>query len=311
MNRGSSSAFCSMRDRNVDGYQPALTFFRSVSSLRRPPTLTRMSASPTRSVATFKHGRCTRHAPARLEYRVRVPDGGRLDVGLGVVRADAPVDFAIAVQPPGRDAVTLLEETYSDSEHWVQRSLDLTRFEGAEVSLVLTATSDRVGTVAHWVAPTISGSRNTRKPNVIFYIIDSAGADFMSVYGYNRRTTPYIARLAAEGAVFENAYSNASYTNPSTRSFVTSLHDSVLRGTGGRGLPEQAMTMAQHMRAGGYQTAMFTSNPNAGSATGPLGAEAQIARDSRFEQPPELRLVERHRVPSNGGSDSLRHHVEI
>ena len=32
-------------------------------------------------------------------------------------------------------------------------------------------------------------------------------------------------------------------------------------------IPEQAMTMAQHMRAGGYQTAMLTSNPNAGSAT--------------------------------------------
>ena len=45
---------------------------------------------------------------------------------------------------------------------------------------------------------------------------------------------------------------------------MTSLHDSVL---GRRGLPEQAMTMAQHMRAGGYQTATFASNPNAGSAT--------------------------------------------
>ena len=207
------------------------------------------------------------HAPARLEYRVRVPDGGRFDVGLGVVRDDVPVNFAITAQPLGGDAVTLLEETYSDSQRWAQRSLDLTRFEGEEVSLVLTATSDRPGTVARWVAPMLSGSRNTRKPNVILYVIDSAGADFMSVYGYNRRTTPYIAQLAAEGAVFENAYSNSSYTNPSTRSFVTSLHDSALRGTGGRGLPEQAMTMAQHMRVGGYQTAMFTSNPNAGSAT--------------------------------------------
>ncbi len=86
------------------------------------------------------------------------------------------------------------------------------------------------------------------------YVIDSAGADFMSVYGYNRRTTPYIERLAAEGAVFEHAYSNSSYTNPSTRSFMTSLHDSVLGGRGGEGLPdfpEQVMTMAQHMRAAG------------------------------------------------------------
>ena len=207
------------------------------------------------------------HAPAQVSYRVTVPDAGRLDVGLGVVRGDRPVQFAITAQPLGSDAVTLLEETYADSARWAQRSVDLSRFAGETVNLVLTATSDRVGTVALWVAPTLSGSRNTRTPNVIVYVIDSAGADFMSVYGYPRRTTPYLEQLAAEGAVFEHAYSNSSYTNASTRSFMTSLHDSVLGGRGGGGLPEQAMTMAQHMRAGGYQTAMLTSNPNAGSAT--------------------------------------------
>ncbi len=98
------------------------------------------------------------HVPARLEYRVRVPDGGRFDVGLGVVRDDAPVNFAVMAQPLGGNAVTLLEETYSDSERWAQRSLDLTRFEGEVVSLVLTTTSDRVGTVARWV----SGRDTTR-----------------------------------------------------------------------------------------------------------------------------------------------------
>ena len=74
------------------------------------------------------------HAPAQVEYRVRVPDGGRFDVGLGVVRDDAPMNFAITAQPLGGDAVTLLEETYSDSERWAQRSLDLTRFAGDTVN---------------------------------------------------------------------------------------------------------------------------------------------------------------------------------
>ncbi len=206
------------------------------------------------------------HAPARLEYRVRVPDGGRFDVGLGVVRDDAPVHFAITAQPLAGEAVILLEETYSDSERGAQRSVDLARFEGETVRLVLSATSDRVGTLALWIAPMLSGSRNTHKPNIILYVIDSAGADFMSAYGYNRRTTPYLERLAAEGAIFEHAYSNSTYTHASTRSFVTSLHDSVLGADGGS-LPEEAITMAQHMRAGGYQTALLSSNSNAGSAT--------------------------------------------
>ncbi|MCH7891867.1 MAG: sulfatase-like hydrolase/transferase [Gemmatimonadetes bacterium] len=52
----------------------------------------------------------------------------------------------------------------------------------------------------------------------------------MSVYGYNRRTTPTLERLASEGVVFERAYSNSSWTLPSTASFMTSLHTSVTGG---------------------------------------------------------------------------------
>jgi len=88
----------------------------------------------------------------------------------------------------------------------------------------------------------------------------------MSVYGYNRRTTPNLERLAAEGALFERAYSNSSWTLPSTASFMTSLQHSVLGSTAF--VPENAVTMAQHMHEGGYQTAVFTANPNAGLRSG-------------------------------------------
>ncbi len=43
------------------------------------------------------------HAPRRLEYRLRVPDGGRLDVGLGVLRRDVPV--SLRVTAPHRRAM--------------------------------------------------------------------------------------------------------------------------------------------------------------------------------------------------------------
>ena len=52
----------------------------------------------------------------------------------------------------------------------------------------------------------------------------------MSAYGYNRRTTPNLERLAAEGALFERAYSNSSWSKPSTTSFMTGLHHTVLGG---------------------------------------------------------------------------------
>ncbi len=93
----------------------------------------------------------------------------------------------------------------------------------------------------------------------------------MNLYGYNRGTTPNLERLAAEGAVFERAYSNSSWTRPSTASFMTSLQHSVLGGfdpTGFNVIPADAPSMAQHMHRAGYQTAVFTPNPNAGRLSG-------------------------------------------
>ena len=208
--------------------------------------------------------------PGKISYQVRVPEGGRLDVALGVLREEIPVTFTITATPQGSEVQTLLEETYADRNHWGQRSVDLAHLSGQEVALALEVESERPGTVALWGAPTLSGPRTSDKPNVVFYVIDGAGAEYMSVYGYNRRTTPNLERLAAEGAVFEWAYSNSSWTRPSTASFMTSLQHSVLGAAqaGFNVVPDNVLTMAQHMHRAGYQTAVFTPNPNAGRMSG-------------------------------------------
>ena len=212
------------------------------------------------------------HTPARLRYQVMVPPAGRLDFDLGVVRSDVPVSFKVTVESEGRDEQTVLEETYADSLSWNKASVDLSELTGRSVTLSLQADAEREGTVALWGAPTLSGTPRSAKPNVIFYVIDGAGADFMSVYGYNRRTTPVMERLAQEGAVFERAYSNSTWTQPSTASFMTSLHHSVLgglsRGVYSSPVPPGATTMAEHLQAAGYLTASFTTNPNAGRLIG-------------------------------------------
>ena len=141
------------------------------------------------------------HAPSKLEFRVRVPESGRLDLGLGVLRDNIPVTFRVIAQPDGQATEHLLEESYSDKEHWGQRSVDLAHLAGKIITLTLEAEAERAGTIALWAAPTLSGARATNRPNVIFYIIDGAGADYMSVYGYNRRTTPNMEKLATEGAL--------------------------------------------------------------------------------------------------------------
>jgi len=210
------------------------------------------------------------HTPAHVEYQVRIPREGRLDLGLGTLRSEPAITFRVTVTPDGALPDTLLDESYSDRTAWAQRSVDLSAYPGRVVTLALEAESERQGSVALWGAPTLSGPRVTAKPNVIFYVIDGAGAEYLSVYGYHRRTTPNLERLAAEGAVFEWAYSNSSWTRPSTASFMTSLQNSVIGGAKGgfNVVPDNARTMAQHMHQAGYQTGVFTANPNAGKMSG-------------------------------------------
>jgi choline-sulfatase len=119
------------------------------------------------------------------------------------------------------------------------------------------------------------------KPNVVLYIIDGAASELMSVYGYERPTTRYLERLAAEGAVFENAYSNSSFTKTSVPSFMTSLQSSVLGGFRSESdpLPAQAVTMAERMHKAGYWTVVLTSNPFCGRISS-LDRGVDVMRDT-------------------------------
>ena len=60
--------------------------------------------------------------------------------------------------------------------------------------------------------------------NVIVVGIDTLRADHLSCYGYERKTTPNIDRLAAGGALFLDDVSQAPWTLPSFASLFTSLY---------------------------------------------------------------------------------------
>lgn len=223
------------------------------------------------------------HAPGKISWRVWVPEGGRLDFGLGVLRADAPVTFRVRVEEEGgrRASKIVFQESYAAKGRWGQRSVDLSRYAKQTVNLTLetSAAPGRSGDVALWAAPTLSrglpkdqlqdrsARSDNRPPNILLYVIDAGGAEYMSAYGYNRRTTPNLERLAAEGALFEHAYSNSSWSKPSTTSFMTGLHHTVLGGYQHPNdpLPPKASTMAELLHASGYQTGVFTSNAWCGS----------------------------------------------
>lgn len=60
-------------------------------------------------------------------------------------------------------------------------------------------------------------------PNIVLIGIDSLRADHMSAYGYERNTTPHIARFAAQGTLFENHFSPHIPTTSAYANMLTGL----------------------------------------------------------------------------------------
>jgi len=67
------------------------------------------------------------HAPGRIEYRIKVPESGRHDFGVGVIKEDSPVTFRVVASQKDEEE-TLFEETYADQNEWLQHSVDLSSF---------------------------------------------------------------------------------------------------------------------------------------------------------------------------------------
>ncbi|MCE9593200.1 MAG: sulfatase [Planctomycetes bacterium] len=102
----------------------------------------------------------------------------------------------------------------------------------------------------------------TGKPSILFVSIDSLRADHVHCYGYPKETSPTLDALAAEGVRCANAVSTTSWTLPSHAAMFTGLYDSA-HGVidNGLALAEKHTTLAETLKAVGYQTAGFFGGP--------------------------------------------------
>lgn len=111
----------------------------------------------------------------------------------------------------------------------------------------------------------VDGKFNTPTgPNIIMIVVDCLRADHLGCYGYGRNTSPTIDKLAAQGIVFNNAYSNAPFTVPSFASLFTSLLPNVHNTISPLdAFHEKNLTIAKVLKNRGYQTLYFNGgNPN-------------------------------------------------
>ena len=100
-------------------------------------------------------------------------------------------------------------------------------------------------------------------PNVIMVLVDTLRADHMSLYGYERDTTPFMNQLAEESVVFEHARAQSGCTFPSVNSMLTSRYafDFLRQGEGQLGIPEEYPSIAEILKSRGFRTIAVSASP--------------------------------------------------
>ena len=113
-----------------------------------------------------------------------------------------------------------------------------------------------------------------KKPNIVLVLADDLGVPQLGCYGSNYYQTPNIDNLAKEGMKFTNAYAAAAVCSPTRASIVTGKYPARLHLTNflvgnskksdplilpdwQRFLPLEELTIAEVLKAEGYNTAWF------------------------------------------------------
>ncbi len=105
-----------------------------------------------------------------------------------------------------------------------------------------------------------------RRPPVFLIVLDTVRADHLSLYGYQRDTTPRLREFAGSATLFRNATATADMTLPTHASMFTgvfaSSHGAHYSPSAPLGSPldGKALTLAEILRASGYRTLALVSN---------------------------------------------------
>ncbi|MGE0006676.1 MAG: choline-sulfatase [Parvibaculaceae bacterium] len=95
------------------------------------------------------------------------------------------------------------------------------------------------------------------KPNILFIMADQLAARYLGAYGHPLVKTPHLDRLAAEGVVFENAYTTSPLCAPARATVMngllpsrTGVYDNAAE------FPSSIPTWAHYLRLQGYRTCL-------------------------------------------------------
>ena len=119
------------------------------------------------------------------------------------------------------------------------------------------------------VEPAVDLGESERPPQgVILIVADKLRRDHLNPWGYDRDTSPALAKLASEGALFRDNITQATWTKVSVTSILTSLYPASHRVSDvADRLPAAAQTLAEVYRDAGYATVSYSSVTFSGKLT--------------------------------------------
>jgi len=148
------------------------------------------------------------------------------------------------------------------------------------------------------------GCKKEQHKQAIIILLDAARPDHFSCYGYERETTPSIDTLAKTGVVFENCFTQATYTRAALPSFLYSRYYAINIFPGHRSIPlsnphelfrstdDQCISFSKVLELSGFTTAVI-------SAHSWLTNKTQFAREFTecFELPALLKFEKKYGNP--------------
>jgi hypothetical protein len=242
-----------IRPTDVEGATFEIEFIRLLS--RKEYFSTNSPMVSWQDLKSIYHQTLVAKTPEVIRFNLSLPDRPWLDLALGTIEDD-PVTFQVRILPAaGR--------------------VDLSAYATEDVILSLSLAAQKERTVGFWGSPVIRNSGAVPPPaisdnnafssqtpqGVILIWADALRWDHLNTYGYSRETAPVLSRMAAEGALFHDCVSQATWTLLSTASLLTSLYVTThgVMDPFTDVLPVTATIMPEVFHNAGYATLSFSS----------------------------------------------------
>jgi Sulfatase len=223
------------------------------------------------------------HPPSTITFPgLHVGHGGILHFGCGVketawLRMQNEVRFTISIESD-----TGVEILFDGAMHprlrtadrrWQNHQVDLSRFEGKSIRVIL-QTKMAGGSNAYgwagWANPRIThtlpprprpAARRDAHPHIFLLTADALPARYLGCYGHPQVQTPHVDQLAAEGVLFDQAWSQSCLTLGSYASILTARYPhehGVTREW--RPFPTSQLSLPVALEAHGYHTLFLPSS---------------------------------------------------